>query len=392
MPPHKPTIWIHTSSASPYRRHLFEKISETFPNTRIFFYMNMQHEWYRYRVWRDDSEVWKVKCNKFRLRIPLPSPYSFVTIGLIWRLLRQPRNTVHIVGCVHENWILIMLSCALFRGKYVVWNDAGFPDSHQGIKGSRWYRHCRKHVAAAFTPGRLGRAFSSCLGISDNRIYNAYFSHDMDDYVLFYREKAQDGRKRIRAELGIRSGQPVILCVSRLLDLKRLVDLVEALTLLEQNYPVLAQELCFVLIGDGEDTSHKEALINLELIRVHHEKKVPYDEIKAWYCAADIFVLPSEGDIWGLVVNEALSLGLPVICTDVIGSAELVKDGWNGYLVKPRSPEMLMDRLVKLICNAELLESMKENAIKIHNSWNSDLAVSKLKRLIADITIDSTAD
>lgn len=284
------------------------------------------------------------------------------------------------------------MSCVFFRGKYVVWNDGGFPDRLQNIENSWWFRYFRKHVAAAFTPGRLGRMFSSCLGIPERRIYNAYFSHDIDDYAAFYHEKAVTSRQNIRKKFAIRSDQLVVLCISRFLDWKRLIDLAEALVLLEQKHQSLARDLCFILIGDGEDRAHDHGLRRLKRIRVHHEKRVPYAEIKAWYCAADIFAFPSEGDIWGLVVNEALSLGLPVICTDAIGASELVKDEWNGYLVKPRSPEKIMECLVKLLSDSKLLANMKRNAIEIHKTWNSDWAISELERLISDIMIDRKMD
>lgn len=73
------SIWIHTSVPSPYRRHLFEKIAKRFPNTKVFFSLDMmRHAWYRYRAWDDDSESWRVQCINLRQRIPLPLPHAYV--------------------------------------------------------------------------------------------------------------------------------------------------------------------------------------------------------------------------------------------------------------------------------------------------------------------------
>jgi glycosyltransferase involved in cell wall biosynthesis len=364
---------------------LFEKIARIFPNTKVFFYLDMRHPWYRYRAWENNVNSWQVQSVNLKKRISLPLPHGHVNPGLIGHLLTQPENTVHLVGSVHANWLLIMISCMLFRGKYVIWNDGGFVERLQDIESSLWYKYFRKHVAAAFSPGVMGRKFSSRLGIPEGRIYNAYFSHDINDYAAFYYQEAATMRQRKREQLAIPQNHIVVLCISRFLNLKRLLDLAGALVMLEQERPSLAEHLSLILIGDGTDREHEPQLKKLQRIRIHYEKKVPYEEIKTWYCASDIFVLPSEGDIWGLVVNEALSLGVPVVCTDVIGASELVKDGWNGFLVKPRSPEKIMMCLAKLAMDPELLGKMKKNAITIHETWNSDRAISKIEKLISEI-------
>jgi len=294
---------------------------------------------------------------------------------------------VHLVGSVHANWLLIILSCMFMKGKYVMWNDGGFPEKLKGTRNSWWFKYFRKHVAAAFTSGYRGHIFSSRLGIPEKRIYNAYFSHDVDNYSTFYYTNRITSRRKIRKRLALGLDQFVILCISRFLNWKRLVDLADALVLLEQRHSSLANKICLILIGDGDDRAHEFKLNRLNRIQVHHEKKVSYEIIKEWYCAADIFVFPSEGDIWGLTVNEALSLGLPVICTTAIGAAELLKNGVNGYLVKSRSPDKLMACIVTLATNSKLLMRMQRNAIKIHKTWNSNLAISELEKLITDITI-----
>ena len=56
-------------------------------------------------------------------------------------------------------------------------------------------------------------------------------------------------------------------------------------------------------------------------------------ELADWYQAADLFVMPTREDVWGLVVNEAMAYGLPVISSDMCGAAsEMVKNGYNGYI------------------------------------------------------------
>jgi glycosyltransferase involved in cell wall biosynthesis len=81
-------------------------------------------------------------------------------------------------------------------------------------------------------------------------------------------------------------------------------------------------------------------------------------DLAAEYAAADVFVLPSVEDGWGLVTNEAMSAGLPVIVSDHAGSAEIVRDGVNGFVVPARDADALAARLETLLSGADLRRRM----------------------------------
>lgn len=78
----------------------------------------------------------------------------------------------------------------------------------------------------------------------------------------------------------------------------------------------------------------------------------------AEYEAADVFVLPSVEDGWGLVTDNAMSAGLPVIVSDHAGSADLVRDGVNGFVVPARDVEALVARLETLLSDGDLRRRM----------------------------------
>ncbi len=87
-------------------------------------------------------------------------------------------------------------------------------------------------------------------------------------------------------------------------------------------------------------------------------------ELDDYYRAADIFVLPTREDIWGLVINEAMAYGLPVVTTDrCVAGLELVKDGKNGRIVPAGNVKKLAEALK---------EALKEEnrAAWGKNSWN----------------------
>lgn len=91
-------------------------------------------------------------------------------------------------------------------------------------------------------------------------------------------------------------------------------------------------------------------------------------ELKKYYRAADLFVLPTREDIWGLVINEAMAHGLPVVTTtQCVAGQELIEDGMNGYLVEPENACQLKEKINMLLENDALVERMQENNLnKIH--------------------------
>ena len=88
-----------------------------------------------------------------------------------------------------------------------------------------------------------------------------------------------------------------------------------------------------------------------------------------FYKAADFFVLPTREDVWGLVINEAMACGLPVITTDRCGAGlELIQNSKNGYIVKTDDENELADCLNKMM-HSENLKEMGNNALRIMKKY-----------------------
>jgi glycosyltransferase involved in cell wall biosynthesis len=88
------------------------------------------------------------------------------------------------------------------------------------------------------------------------------------------------------------------------------------------------------------------------------------------YAAADVFVLPSRFEPWGLVINEAMACGLPVIATDRVGCVDdLVIDGETGYVVSSESMDALTSVMTKLCQDQILREKMAYNSRSLIAGW-----------------------
>lgn len=181
--------------------------------------------------------------------------------------------------------------------------------------------------------------------------------------------------------------QPVFIFVGQIIARKDLRSLLQACALLEsqghQNYSLL-------IVGDGAQRQELEAYCIEQQLqnRVQWLGKVPYEEVGAYLSAADVFVLPTLEDTWGMVILEAMMLGKPVVCSNGAGAAELILDGKNGYRFDPQDVEALATAMRHFIEKPDLAKSMGEAAqqqIAQHNpaaaaQFLSEVAHYTLKR------------
>jgi glycosyltransferase involved in cell wall biosynthesis len=168
-------------------------------------------------------------------------------------------------------------------------------------------------------------------------------------------------------------------------ECKGLTYLVRAFAALKNKHARL------VLVGEGSRKVLLQRQINeLGLTdRVRLLGYVPSEETLPYYALADVLVLPStttpQGkEQWGLVVNEAMNQGVPVIATDVVGAAAggLVQDGINGFVVPERDSSAIADALGKIIENPDLRGKMSHQARRIIAGWDNENMVLGFRRAI----------
>lgn len=197
------------------------------------------------------------------------------------------------------------------------------------------------------------RARCAYIGERNRDYLRRYGATDSSLYFSPYAvppPSARPTRDEARARLGLDPALPVVLFVGKLIDRKQPLLLVDAWLRTRESHPS-----CLVFAGDGplkhviERTAPGDVGACIKVTGFLNQSEMPLA-----YAAADVFVLPSTGEPWGLVVNEALMAGLPAIVTTQVGSArDLVADGWNGYAIPPADPERLAARLRLLVENRD---------------------------------------
>ena len=170
-----------------------------------------------------------------------------------------------------------------------------------------------------------------------------------------------EDRQTARKAVGIGGDDPIILFVGRIERLKGIDILVRAAAQLEGGFQLV------IIGGDRKDASRKGELVDLSRElgiseRVHFLDAVPHDQLPLYYSAADVCVVPSYYESFGLVAVEAMACGIPVIASRVGGLKDTVQDGRTGYLVPWHCPEPFAERLELLLSNEPLRRSLGREA------------------------------
>ena len=167
----------------------------------------------------------------------------------------------------------------------------------------------------------------------------------------------------LREKLGM-TEEKILLYVGRYDPKKGMDDLLHAIPRLDPD--------CGVYFVGGEPTqAHLDWCRENGITNAHFIGFTKKDALAEYYRAADALVLPTWSDVWGLVVNEAMSFGLSVITTDqCVAGMELVRDGENGYVVPIRDREALATAINRLLSRdyrqmgANALESIRPYTVE----------------------------
>jgi D-inositol-3-phosphate glycosyltransferase len=173
--------------------------------------------------------------------------------------------------------------------------------------------------------------------------------------------------------IGAKEHNCLILFVGRIEPLKGIDTLIRAVALMRDQGFLNQHEICLSIIGGDADVS--EELMSAEMSRLMNlcselgidefvnfmgkrsQEKLPY-----YYSAANVVVVPSHYESFGMVALEAMACGTPVIASQVGGLAYLIQDGDTGYHIPNQDPQALSEKLMLLLSNPELRQDMSLKA------------------------------
>lgn len=287
---------------------------------------------------------------------------------VLWRRLhRRNYDLVHLAGWGHPLLLGALLLAALRRVPVTIESDthvvsagAGWKDALKRLIYPQLFRIPRVFLPAGSPQAAYLRAF----GVAPSRVEVAQMTSDV---------AAID--RHMRAHGVERSGRgPVrFLYLGRLEPHKGVTDLLQAFGALRKDGPPVE----LLLAGDGSlRGAVAEATATDSAIRYlgHLSEERVWDA----YAQADVFVLPSRVEPWGLVINEAMAAGLPVIVTDRVGcAADLVENGVTGIVTPAENADQLAEAMKTLASDAALRGTMGSAAKAAIRGWTLDDAAAR---------------
>lgn len=216
--------------------------------------------------------------------------------------------------------------------------------------------------------GRETTKYLVHYGAKENRVFHYPFTSLWEKEIL-PQVPTDEEKQNLRRKLGMRE-EKILLYVGRFDPKKGMDELLHVAKDLDENTGVY-------FVGGEPTEEHSAFCREQNVTNAHFVGFTKKEGLADYYKAADALVLPTWSDVWGLVVNEAMAFGLPVITTDrCVAGMELVENGKTGYIVPIKNPEALKQSILKLLAadyrqmGVNALEAIRpytvENMAKTH--------------------------
>ena len=258
--------------------------------------------------------------------------------------------------------ILGELFCKFNRIKYCIQSEGGFVPKKTRIRDI--FKKFYMRSACAYLTGMdKENNYFKKYGATDSTLKKFNFSslHDSD---ILKTPICPEEKAAIKMRLGI-SFDICIICVGQFIKRKGIDTLINACNGLPKN-------VCLLIVGgDNVPKDYIELVHKNQLDKnVIFVKRIKQSVLKDYYSASDIFILLTREDIWGLVINEAMAFGLPIITTNKSNAGlQLIENGVNGFIVESDNPILAREKLFELINDKEKREVMSDNNLKKIRSY-----------------------
>lgn len=317
--------------------------------------------------------------------------FSLVNPALIGKLAKSRPHALLVHGHAYFTYILGILAANLLGipvfmrcETHLLLNRTAVKQSlRQPLMTLLYRRLCARCLAI----GSRNRQFYASFGVPAQRIFDVPYVVD-NDFFLSRASACRPQREAIRRAIGVNEDVPIILFASKLTPRKRPLDLLLAYHRLRQH----SRQAALVFVGSGElEGALRSFVAERQTPDVHFLGFRNQSELPCLYAAADLFVLSSENEPWGLILNEVMCAGLPVVASDEIGAApDLVHDGDNGFTFPAGDVDSLAERLATLIGDTALRDEMGRRSSEIISAWNLDRCAKGVLAALRSLEVDGT--
>lgn len=362
-------ILFITNLPSPYRVDFFNELGKMVDLTVCYERRNSSE---RDKKWVNNSH--RSYKEKYITSKNLGVDRS-IGLGII-KELKYKYDFVIMTGYSSPTIMFGILYCRIHNIDYIMEDDGGLINLN-GEKHKFLKKILLKKVFAYFTTTNENIYTMTQLGINKNKIYkypfSSVFNKDIENGI-----KKKKELQSIRQLLGIKE-KKVVLAVGQFIERKGFDILLEA-------FSDMPDDCGLYFVGGVPTKQYLDIVKTKNLSNIHFIGFKEKEVLQDYYAASDIFVHPTREDIWGLVVNEAMAAGLPIITTYRCGAGlELIKHNENGFLVEVGNEVELHKRMLQILYNDQLQRKMEKNSISIIKNYTiekmAEWHVDKLKEL-----------
>ena len=250
----------------------------------------------------------------------------------------------------------LVLNCIKHKLPYFINCDGVMLGHRSNCLKDLFKRFLIKGAVGYLAGGEYAKNYFLKFGADEKKIYIHHFS-ELDDNDILQTPLSPEEKASLRVKKGLPADKRIVIAVGRFIPLKRYDCLLKA-------WRSMPEDIVLLLIGGGSMLEEYTAIIKQYdlknvIIKGFEKKESLFD----YYKAADVFVHPTSFDAWGLVVNEAMACGLPVVVSDYcVAGLELVKNGKNGYIV-PMGEDALMCERVREVLDDDDYPVLCRNAL-----------------------------
>jgi len=370
---------ILTEIISPYRIPLFNELATHAEiDLHVIFLAETDPNLRQWQIYRDEIKFSYQVLQSWRKRV---GRYNLLLNREVGRALSAAAPDV--ILCGGYNYVASWQALGWARvhdTPFLLWSESNLQDRRRGyglveLLKEEFLRGCSGFVV----PGRSALEYLRSHKIKEGSIFTA---PNAVDNRLFAEAatKARQSAVQLRAKFCL--PERYILFVGRLVPEKGVFDLLAAYARLDSG---LRREVGLVLVGDGACREKLEeesrAIIPGAVVFAGFAQR---EQLGTYYGLAEMLVLPTYSDPWGLVVNEAMACGLPVVVSRVAGCAlDLVRENWNGAMVTPGDVPGLAAALQRLLDHPDMCAKMGANSSDHISGYSAAAWSSGIGRAIA---------
>lgn len=279
-----------------------------------------------------------------------------ISLGFVQYIKKNNYDHIIVGGYATPTGALLINYLKFKKIPFILNIDGGMINEKESDLKKSIKKYFISSASAWLSPGEVGSKYLEHYGANRNKIFSYPFT-TLKEVDLLNEIVDKDEKRELRKQIGL-EGNRIILTVGQFIHRKGFDILINACSQIPSDTSIY-------FVGGIPTSEYLELKDALQLKNIHFLGFKSKDEILSFYRAADIFVLPTREDIWGLVINEAMANGLPVVTTDrCVAGLELVKDYDNGFIVPVESVDELSLRINEIINNDELMIKMAESSLQ----------------------------